>query len=66
MVVFYLYSTMATATIGQMQEFNPDTKSIRAYLERFKLFIAVNDIAEDKQGSTLLGPDPSTKVVPYF
>ena len=45
---------MATATIGQIQEFNPDTESIRAYLEQFQLFVAVNGIAEDKRVSMLL------------
>ena len=45
---------MATATFGQIQEFNPDTESIRVYLEWFKLFVVVNGIAEDKQASTLL------------
>jgi len=48
---------MATATIGRMQEFNPDNETITAYLERFDLFdlfVSVNGIAEEKRASTLL------------
>ena len=51
---------MATApaitapTIGRMDEFNPENESIAAYLERFKLFVSVNGIPEDKRAPTLL------------
>ena len=51
---------MATApaitapTIGRMDEFNPENESIAAYLERFKLFVSMNGIPEDKRAPTLL------------
>ena len=38
-------------TIGRIGEFNPENKSISAYLERF---VTVNGIAEDKRAPTLL------------
>ena len=43
-----------TTTIGRMQEFNPDSETISAYLERFNLFVTVNGIEEGKQVSALL------------
>ena len=44
----------AATTIGRIDEFNSDNESITAYLERFDLFVAVNDIKEDKRSSLLL------------
>ena len=41
-------------TVGRMQDFNPDDESITAYLERFRLFVSVNGIAEIKQAPALL------------
>ena len=35
-----------------MQEFNPDSETISAYLERFNLFVTVNGIEEGKQVSS--------------
>ena len=42
------------ATVGCMQEINPDNESIASYLERFKLFVQVNGIDTRKQAPTLL------------
>ena len=44
----------ATPTIGHMQEFNPDTETVTAYLERFQMFVSANSIADDKLVPTLL------------
>ena len=44
----------AATTIGRIDEFNSDNEAITAYLERFDLFVAVNDIKEDKRSSLLL------------
>ena len=53
-IVQSLMATGTAATVGRMQEFNPDNESIAAYLERFKLFVQVNAIDERKQAPTLL------------
>ncbi len=42
------------AIVGRMKEFNSETETISAYLERFDLYVSVNGITEDKQVSTLL------------
>ena len=48
-------STMAaTPTIGHMQEFNPETETVTAYIERFQMFVSANSIADDKLVPTLL------------
>ena len=47
-------ATGTTATVGRMQEFNPDNESIAVYLERFKLFVQVNGKDERKHAPTLL------------
>ena len=44
----------STKTIGHMQEFNPASETVLAYLERFELFIAANAINEEKLVPTLL------------
>ena len=44
---------MAT-TLGQLQEFNPDSDSFSVYVERVKLFFTVNDIAEGKRAAVFL------------
>ena len=51
---FVLELTMATQQLGRMQEFEPDTESISAYLERLQLFFEANDIADGKKVSVLL------------
>ena len=40
--------------LGRMQEFEPDTESISAYLERLQMFFEANDIAAEKKVSVLL------------
>ena len=47
---------MATATVtyGTMREYDPDTESISAYLERLQLYFESNDIANAKKVSVLL------------
>ena len=52
-------------TIGHMQEFNPDTETVTAYLERFQMFVSANSIAEEKLVPTLLtvvGSTPYTLI----
>ena len=44
----------STKTIGHMQEFNPASETVLAYLERFELFITANAIEEEKLVLTLL------------
>ena len=44
---------MAT-TLGQLQEFNPDSDSFSAYVERVNIFFTVNDIAEGKRAAVFL------------
>ena len=44
----------ATRTIRHMQEFAPENESVKAYLERFQLFVAANAIDDDKLVPTLL------------
>jgi len=45
---------MATATLGTLQEFQPDAEPIAAYLERVNLYFEANNIKEDKQVVVLL------------
>ena len=45
---------MATSTIGTMQEFQPGSEPITAYLERLKAFLDANEIADDKRASVLI------------
>ena len=45
---------MATATLGTLQEFQPDAEPIAAYLERVNLYFEANDIKEDQQVVVLL------------
>ena len=40
---------MATATIGRIQEFKPDSESWTAYVKRIKLYFQANDIANAKK-----------------
>lgn len=42
------------ATVGHIEEFNPEKERISAYLERVKLFFVANDVEEAKQVATLL------------
>ena len=45
---------MATAVMGQVQEFNPETDSLTAYMERVKLFIQANGIEDARKVPVLL------------
>ena len=40
---------MAAVTLGNLGEFNPDTETFPAYLERAHIFFAANSIEEGKQ-----------------
>ena len=40
---------MATAVIGQLSEFNPQTDSLTAYVERVKLFMQANSIEDARK-----------------
>ena len=40
---------MATAPIGKIQEFQPDSESWTSYVERIKLYFTANDIASAKR-----------------
>ena len=39
------------AQYGQLSEYHPDTEEIASYLERVEVFIAANEVAEEKTGS---------------
>ena len=45
---------MATAVIGQVPEFNAETDSLMAYVERVKLFIQANGIEDARKVPVLL------------
>lgn len=45
---------MATIAIGRLTEFDPNSDSITAYVERVKLFFQANEIAEGKQVAVFL------------
>ena len=45
---------MATAVIGQVPEFNSETYSLTAYVERVKLFIQANGIEDARKVPVLL------------
>lgn len=45
---------MAAYQLGRMQEFEPETESITAYLERLQNFFDANDIADAKKVPVLL------------
>ena len=42
------------ATVGRIEEFNPEKERISAYLERVELFFVANDVEDGKQVATLL------------
>ena len=42
------------ATIGSIQEFDPDIEAITAYLERVQLFMTANAVKDDKKVAVLL------------
>ena len=48
------FSTKAMATLGKIQEFNPDSDSVNAYIERVNLFFVANDVAEGKRVAVFL------------
>ena len=45
---------MATSTYGVLQEFQPGSEPIAAYIERVQNYFAANDIASDKRVPVLL------------
>ena len=45
---------MATATIGRMQEFQPGSEPITAYLERLQAYLDANEVADGKCASILV------------
>ena len=42
------------ATVGRIEEFNPEKERISAYLERVELFFIANGVEDAKQVATLL------------
>ena len=42
------------ATVGRIEEFNPEKERISVYLERVELFFVANDVEDGKQVATLL------------
>ena len=42
------------ATIGKLEEYNPDNEKISSYLERVELCMTANGVAEEKQVAVLL------------
>ena len=50
----YLRSMATVSTVGQIKEFDPKEECITAYLERFDLYLAVNNIDVSVQASTFL------------
>ena len=45
---------MATAAFGTMQEFQPASETIMAYLERLQAYLDANDVATAKRSSFLV------------
>lgn len=45
---------MADTVFGNLQEFQPDSETITAYLERTKVYFTANDIAAGKRVAVLL------------
>ena len=45
---------MATDTIGQASEFNPENDSVTAYVERVLFFLEANEVKKDKYVAVLL------------
>jgi len=43
-----------SATVGKVQEFNPESDKITAYWERHQFYFLANDIPEAKQVPTLV------------
>ena len=44
----------ASAVFGNLQEFQPDSEIITAYLERTKIYFTANDVADEKKVAVLL------------
>ena len=42
------------AQYGQLSEYHPDTEEIASYLERVEVFIAANEVAEERQAAVFL------------
>ena len=45
---------MATDTIGQLSEFNPEIDSVTAYIERVQFFLEANEIKREKYIAVLI------------
>jgi len=45
---------MATKTFGQLPQFDPESETISAYIERADLFFAANDVPNEKKVSVFL------------
>ena len=45
---------MATKTFGQLPQFDPESETISAYIERADLFCAANDVPNEKKVSVFL------------
>ena len=43
-----------TATIGQVNEFNPNNDSFAAYIEHVNIFFTLNDIKAEKRAAVFL------------
>ncbi len=47
-------ATRPSVVYGHLAEFQPETESLKAYVERAKIFFLANDIPEDKQATVFL------------
>ena len=45
---------MATSTYGKLGPFSPESDSLKAYVERAKIYFRANDVPEDKQAVVFL------------
>ena len=49
-----LVTKMATSTYGKLGPFRPESDSLKAYVERAKIYFRANDVPEDKQAGVFL------------
>ena len=47
-------SSMATATLGTLQEFKPEVETFTAYLEHLQAYYGANDVPSGKRSAVLL------------